>query len=129
VEALRSASVVVLIVALPLVSWCDGSGQLAWTMFTRTGQFRLTLFADGKQINPTAVAARAMPGPTGVALAGADGMKHHDVMRATMRRHLEDVARLACRLRPTREVVARLEERVRTTEPIRVSEVTVRCDR
>jgi hypothetical protein len=119
---------VLLVAVLPLVSWLDGSGQLAWTMFTRTGAYRLTLVADGTQINPTTVAARAMPGPTAIALAGADGMKHHDVMRATLRRHLEDVARLACRLRPTTQVTARLEERVRTTEPIRVTEVSVRCN-
>jgi hypothetical protein len=119
---------IIVIVILPLVSWLDGSGQLAWTMFSRTGQYRLVLLADGKPINATELAARAAPGPTAMALAGADHMKHHDAMRATLRRHLGDIAQLACRLGRGREIVARLEERVRTTEAIRTSEVTVRCE-
>jgi hypothetical protein len=118
---------VVVVLVLPLLSWLDGSGQLAWTMFSRTGQFRLVIIADGKQINPTEIAAAAMPGPTGVALAGADRMKHHDVLRATARRHLGDIARLACRVHPSEQIVVTLEERVRRSEPIRTSEVSLRC--
>jgi hypothetical protein len=118
----------VVVIVLPSLSWLDGSGQLAWTMFSRTGQFRIVIIADGKQVNPTQVAAAAMPGPTGKALAGSDRLKHHDVWRATARRHLDDIGLLACRLGGDR-VTLRLEERVRRSEPIRVSEVTVRCPR
>src|SRR3954470_11583382 len=88
---------VIAILLLPLVSWLDGSGQLAWTMFSRTGQYRLRLAAGGMPINPTELAAAATPGPTSIALSGADHFRHHDVVRATLRRHLEDIARLACR--------------------------------
>jgi hypothetical protein len=70
-----------------------------------------------------------MPGPTARALAGADHFRHHDVMRATLRRHLAEVAALACRLRPGAQVTARLEERVRTTQPVRATEVVVTCPR
>ena len=134
IRASRSARLqliagIVLIVVLPAVSWLDGSGQLAWTMFSRTGQYRLVLYADDRPINPTELAARAAPGPTAMALAGSDHMKHHDAMRATLRRHLEDVAEVACRLGRGRVIRARLEERVRTTESIRAREVTVRCVR
>lgn len=118
---------VLVIVVLPLVSWLDGSGQLAWTMFSRTGHYRLELTADGRPVNPTELAAAAAPGPTAMALAGSDHLRHHDVMRATMRRHLEDIAQLACRLGRGTQVTARLQERMRTTDAIRTSEVTVRC--
>ena len=86
------------------------------------------LHSDGVAVNPTELAAAASPGPLTIALAGADHFRHHDVMRATLRRHLEDVARLTCRLRPATAVTARLEERVRTVDELRVSEVTVRCE-
>ena len=120
---------VVVIAILPALSWLDGSGQLAWTMFSRTGQYRLVISADGTQINPTELAATAVPGPTADALAGADRFIHQDVMRATMRRHLDEVARLACVRHRGAQIVARLEERVRSSEPVRTSEASVRCDR
>jgi len=117
------------IVVLPALSWLDGSGQLAWTMFSRTGQYRLVLTADGKQLNPTELAVAASPGPTAFALAGADHFRHQDALRATMRRHLDDVARLACRLRPGATIHARLEERMHTTSEIIANETTVQCAR
>jgi len=120
------ATIVVALV-LPVVSWLDGSGQLAWTMFSRTGQFRLVIVADGTQVNPTEIAAAAMPGPTATALAGSDQLKHHDVWRATARRHLADIGLLACRLHSSEQIVVRLEERIRRSEPVRTSEVAVRC--
>jgi len=115
------------VVVLPVASWLDGSGQLAWTMFSRTGQYRLALSSDGKPLNPTELAAVAAPGPTSSALAGADHFRHHDVARATMRRHLTDVASLACRLRPGTTITARLDERMRTDAAIVTTEVTIRC--
>ena len=115
------------IVVLPIASWLDGSGQLAWTMFSRTGQYRLQIAADGEPINPTELAAAAAPGPTSIALSGADHFRHHDVARATLRRHLDDVARLACRLRGGVEVTVTLEERVHTDDPVRATTVTIAC--
>ena len=118
---------VLVVLVLPLVSWFDGSGQLAWTMFSRTGRYRLELTANGRPINPTEVAAAAAPGPTSSALMGADHFQHQDVVRATLRRHLTDVARLACRLKPGTTVVARLDELRRTDTAIETTEVTVQC--
>ena len=118
---------VIAIVLIPALSWLDGSGQLAWTMFSRTGQYRLTLTADGKAVNPSELAAAAAPGPTSIALSGADHFRHHDVWRATLHRHLGDVAELVCRLRPHAVVVARLDERRHTTDAIESSEVTITC--
>jgi hypothetical protein len=125
----HAVAIVLVVLVVPLLSWLDGSGQLAWTMFSRTGQFRLVIVADGQQINPTEIAAAAMPGPTANALAGSDRLKHHDVMRATARRHLDEIGSLACRLHRRNEVTVRLEERVRRSEPIRTSEITVQCSR
>lgn len=118
---------VIVVVLLPLASWLDGSGQLAWTMFSRTGQYRLALSSDGTPLNPTELAALAGPGPTSAALAGADHFRHHDVARATMRRHLTEVATIACKLRPGTTITARLDERIRTDAAIETTEVTVRC--
>ena len=126
---LHLAAGVLAILVLPLASWLDGSGQLAWTMFSRTGQYRLELRADGVPVNPSELAAASAPGGTSIALSGADHFRQHDVARATLRRHLADVARLACRLRPGATLTARLEERVRTTAAVRASEVTVTCER
>jgi hypothetical protein len=120
---------IVVILLLPLASWIDGSGQLAWTMFSRTGRYRLVMTADGAPMNPTELAAAAAPGPTSAVLAGADQFKHHDVARATLRRHLDDVLELACTLRRGAIVTLRLEERVRSDDPIRISEVSTRCAR
>jgi hypothetical protein len=128
-QRLHLAVGVFVVLVLPLASWIDGSGQLAWTMFSRTGQYRLDLRADDVPVNPTELAAAAAPGSTAMALAGSDHFRHHDVMRATMRRHLDDIAHLACRTRPAVTVVASLQERLRTDEPIRTTTVTVRCDR
>jgi hypothetical protein len=120
---------VVVVLLLPLASWLDGSGQLAWTMFSRTGRYRLELISDGKPVNPTELAAFAAPGPTSSALAGADHFRHHDVARATLRRHLRDIAGLACKTRPGTTITARLHERVRSDAEIRTTEVTMSCDR
>lgn len=120
---------ILVVLLLPLASWLDGSGQLAWTMFSRTGRYRLELISDGKPLNPTEVAAFAAPGPTSSALAGADHFRHHDVARATLRRHLTDIASLACKLRPGTTITARLHERVRTDAPIRTTEVMMPCAR
>lgn len=118
---------VIVVVLIPLASWLDGSGQLAWTMFSRTGQYRLELTANGKALNPTEVAAFAAPGPTSTALAGADHFRHHDIARATLHRHLADVASLACKLKPGSTIKARLHERVRTDAEIETTEVTMQC--
>ncbi len=124
---------VLVCVISPAVSWLDGSGQLAWTMFSRTGHYRLDLRAvgpDGRRrpIAPTSLARLA--GPDGArVLAGADRMRHHDVARATLRRHLSDVARLACRVADAPRVEATLEERADLDAPIRRRTVGVRCDR
>ena len=120
---------VIAIVLIPALSWIDGSGQLAWTMFSRTGQYRLALTADGAPVNPSELAAAAAPGPTSLALSGTDHFRHHDVWRATLHRHLDDVAQLVCRVRPGARVVARLDERRHTTDAIESTEVTVQCAR
>ena len=120
---------VLVVVVLPLLSWLDGSGQLAWTMFSRTGAYRIELVSDGKAMNPTELAASAAPGPTSSVLAGADHFKHHDVARATLRRHLVDVVALACKLTRGTTIIGRLHERVRSNAPIRTTEVTMQCAR
>src|SRR5260221_9592571 len=61
---------------VPAASWMDGSGWLAWTMYSRSGSYRLTVHRrkpDGDRIPiaPTAMAQRAS-GTIRIALGGAD---------------------------------------------------------
>src|SRR5689334_970664 len=87
-------------VLVPGLSWLDGTGSLAWTMYSGSGSYRLrivALDADGSRriVAPTELAARAghemIPYLTGA--------EHWRVAPASaLRRHLADVAPLACRL-------------------------------
>ena len=120
-----------LFVALPAASWLDGSGQLAWTMFTRTGHYRLEILAtegDGSRpVAPSALAAAAGPAPIARFLAGADHFRHHDVARASLRRHLDAVAALACRVSGADAVDVTLEERATLDAPVEARHARARC--
>jgi len=90
------------IVVLPALSWLDGSGQLAWTMFARTSQYRLEINALSREgtrrpIGPTELAASIGKVPAAVYLSGAESWRTHNIARVTLRRHLREVAALACR--------------------------------
>jgi hypothetical protein len=87
-------------VVLPAGSWLEGSRAFAWSMYSRTGEFRIDLVtfgADGKAHarNPTALAAHATPAAAAL-LAGSEHWRPGPSV-AVLRTHLADLAGYACR--------------------------------
>lgn len=102
-------------------------------MFSRTGQYRLTAHAIDptgarRPLVTTAIAAAAGP-RAGPYLVGADRWRMHDVARITLRRHLEEVAAIACGVAPrdAAAVEVRLEERASLDAPIDAHVTSRRC--
>lgn len=67
---------IALIVILPALSWWRGAGALAFTMFSRSGSYRLPVVTTDERghehrVPPTAVAAR-VGGSIGDLLAGSE---------------------------------------------------------
>jgi hypothetical protein len=84
---------------LPAGSWVEGSGKLAWTMYSRLGEFRIDLVAfdaDGRAHlrNPTVLAGGATLGAASL-LAGSDHWRPGPSV-AALRGHLDDLAAYAC---------------------------------
>jgi hypothetical protein len=114
-------------VVLPLGSRIQGSGLLAWTMYSRTGEFRIELVtfdATGRAHarNPTILAGGADPN-TAALLAGSDHWRE-GVGLYVLRLGLYDFAGYACRETGASSVVVTLHER-RGSD----SEVSTRCER
>jgi hypothetical protein len=101
----------VVCVALPGLSWLDGWGSLAWTMFASSGSFRLqiTTTTAGREqpFNPTALAAHALPSAAAV-LAGSDHLRHASSARL-LQPSLPELAQLTCRLSGADAVEVALE--------------------
>ena len=121
IRARRTRAVVGILacVALPGLSWLDGSGTFAWTMFSATREFRIELVAIDpagrvQPRNPTALAAHAAPGVASL-LAGSDHWRPGASM-GMLRAHLDDLALHACREEPAATVIVTLHERSRGAE-------------
>ena len=104
------------IILLPALSWLDGSGQLAWTMFARTAQYRLEIVAvdeaGGRRlIGSSALADAAGNSPAAAQLSGAETWRTHNIARVVLRRHLLEVGRLACKVSGAQSVDLTLWER------------------
>ena len=101
----------VVCVALPGLSWLDGWGSLAWTMFASSGSFRLqitTTTAGLEQpFNPTTLAAHAVPSAAAV-LAGSDHFRHAAAARL-LEPSLPALAELTCELSGADAVAVALE--------------------
>jgi hypothetical protein len=85
---------------LPAGSLIEGSGMLAWTMYSRAGEFRIDLVAfdsEGRAHlrNPTVLADGATLGAAAL-LAGSDHWRQGPSV-AALRSHLDDLAAYACR--------------------------------
>lgn len=88
---------------LPAYSWHDGSGWLAWTMFSRSAMYRVhAVVADTAgathPINPTQLASLS-DSEAAAFLSGADRWRHAtggNAIASSMR----SLARLACRCVP-----------------------------
>ena len=129
----RLHAVVALFVAvvMPAYSWRDGSGWLAWTMFSKSQMYRLAVTvtdADGivHLINPSEL-TRLTGDDVGIYLAGAEHYRHAPV-GAAFRRELPLLAHLACQLVPrsTRAGV-RLDFRATLDSAVDVTEAQASC--
>jgi hypothetical protein len=116
---------------IPGLSWLDGSGWLAWNMFSKSATYRLRVLAhersgESRAIAATALAVHADP-VVGRWLAGSEAFRHAPV-GSTIRRELRDIAALGCRAAEEAERIdVWLEERETLDAPVRTSHAEATC--
>ena len=116
---------------IPLSSRMAGTGSLAYTMFSRSETYRLQVVTSdlagrSSPLAPTAISA-SIGGSTGDLLAGTEQWRHAPY-GALLRRHLSEVAGLACGLRPDAVKATATLERIATPgSAIEVTETSRRC--
>ncbi len=106
-------------VVLPAASWLDGTGSLAWTMFSGSRSYRLEIVAvaaDGSRhaLAPTALARYAGTEERPL-FAAADTWRMMSYRGIRLR--LAEVAALACKLGPAEEVEVTLFTRASLDAP------------
>jgi hypothetical protein len=122
---------VFVVVGLPFASWWSGVGGLAFTMFSRSGSFRLHVVAVDQSgaerpIAATAVAARA-GGTIGDVLAGSEAWRFAP-FGSLIRRRLDQIAAIACATSAqARSARVTLDERRTLDSPIRTTMATRSC--
>jgi hypothetical protein len=117
-------------VVIPAASRLSGEGRLAWTMFSKTESYRISITGtrasgDAQAIAPTALAVLA-DAPVSVYLAGADHTRA-GVAGTRLVPHLAELAALACRLGPYASVAMDLERRLSLDAPVITTRARVRC--
>jgi len=118
-------------VVVPGASWIDGSGSLAWTMYSKSETYRMRVAArgaDGKirRLSPTELAVRSR-GSLGTYLAGAETWRHAPVGSA-LARNLGGLGELACSVAPGAVSVELTLERRKTVDaPIQTNRAWTRC--
>jgi hypothetical protein len=116
---------------MPALSWLDGSGWLAWTMFSKSETFRLDVEVEegaGRRrvVNPNELAPFAAA-DLAAFLGGAESWRHAPV-GAGFQRSLPGLAQLACRLSPPpRFAHVRLERRAHLDAPVQVTQAQRSC--
>ncbi len=117
--------------ALPGYSWLDGSGWLAWTMFSKSETYRLRVVVTDNAsqtslVNPSALAAFASE-QVGLYLSGAEHFRQAPVSNA-FAANLDGVGKLACRAVPgaVRASVA-LDSRRNLDAPVRTTSAEITC--
>lgn len=117
-------------VALPAASWGDGSGFLAWTMFSGSRSYRLEITAIAPDGARRALAPTALTRFVGIeerpALAAADTWRMMPYRGLRLR--LAEVAALACRLGPAAEIEVNLLTRRTLDAPPESRVARARCD-
>jgi hypothetical protein len=117
--------------AVPAASWLDGSGSLAWTMFSKSETYRLDVQVindDGRRriVNPTELAAFVSADLASI-LSGAESWRHAPV-GGGLQRSIPGLARLACRLSPSAaRTSVKLERRVHLDAPVETTEARMTC--
>jgi hypothetical protein len=116
---------------VPGASWLDGSGWLAWTMYSRSGSYRLTVYGRQRSsgaripVAPTAMSVRAS-GTIRTALGGADHWRFSP-FGPTLRIYLASVGQLACETEDLARVDLLLEEQPTLDASILRTRASVNC--
>jgi hypothetical protein len=111
---LHAALALIVALILPGGSLLIGNGVFAWTMFSKSATYRMTIAAwsaDGREqaLDPRSLARYVSPS-IGFFLP-APGMWRHDPVGLTFRTGLGTLAALACQLGPVRATEVTLDER------------------
>lgn len=121
----------VVAIALPAWSWSDGSGWLAWTMFSGSQTYRIgvtVMDSDGglHVVNPTALASQAAD-DAAIYLTGAERYRQAPI-GVSFRSNLPTLGALACRqVRRAANVTITLEVRNSLDAPAVKDTVRVSC--
>jgi hypothetical protein len=118
--------------ALPGVSWLQGTGWLAWTMFSGSATYRVSgLVWDDKgaarPISATELAARAR-GEAAVFLAGSERWRRAP-HGPTLARHVPDLTALACAAPGAARARVTVEFRMNLDDPVRTVHAEGACRR
>lgn len=128
---LHAAVALLVAVVIPAYSWRDGSGWLAWTMFSKSQTYRLAVTVTNTDgvvhlINPSEL-TRLTGDDLGIYLSGAEHYRHAPV-GAAFRRELPMLARLACQLVPrSTHARVRLDFRATLDSHVEVTTAQASC--
>jgi hypothetical protein len=116
---------------VPGASWLQGSGFLAWTMYSYSATYRLRVEArdasGSRLIGTSELARHAEPDIAGV-LTRADAFRHGPY-GATLEPRLPALAGLACSVARADRVILPLEVRPTLDEPVRQTRIERACSR
>jgi hypothetical protein len=128
---LHAAAAIVLGLVVPAASWGQGTGWLAWTMYSGSATYRLTATAwtaahGQNRISPTEIAAYAS-GNLSLFLAGAERWRRAPV-GGTLAAQLPRIAKIACWAPGARRVSLTLEYRANLDSETRVATIDRPCE-
>jgi hypothetical protein len=127
----HAALAVLVGLVLPAYSWLDGSGWLAWTMFSKSETYRIRITVtdsagQSRLVNPSALAELAGE-QAAPYLSGAEHFRQAPLSNA-LAANLNGLAKLACRTAPDlARVSAALDSRKNLDAPVRTISVEVPC--
>ena len=115
---------------LPGGSWLDGSGWLAWTMYSKSETYRVRVVARDtagrrRQIAPTELGVHGSR-DLAIYLSGSERWRHAPAGNA-LRRHLPDLARLGCTLGGAASIEVTLEHRRTLDAPVETHVARAEC--
>jgi len=122
---------IVACVIVPGITVLDGSSWLAWTMYSKSGTYRVSVLAVDRsgrprRIAPTELSGHAPP-ELGNFLAGSERWRHAPV-GPTLRRHLHEITALACKAAPdAASVEVLLELRSTLDAPVESARAAMQC--
>lgn len=128
---LHAALAVFVALVLPGYSWLDGSGWLAWTMFSKSETYRLRVAVTDRDhrrtlVNPSALAGGANT-QIGLYLSGAEHFRQAPMINS-FAANLRGLGTLACRTVPgAARVNVSLDSRRNLDAPMQTTSAEVSC--